>query len=123
MPSAFSLLTFPKNLSSQFESGSLTTLPDNVTIADLPVAVWRNKRYVLEESLSRKGSKGRKSWIKLHGLFVVELDASDSPLSAYWVCRLCDAKGGAVFFAASATTSAADHLRKYACHYLATRMQ
>lgn len=68
-------------------------------------------------SLSRKGSKGRKSWIKLYGLFVVELDANDSPLNASWVCRLCDAKGQAVFFAASATTSAADHLRKYVWRY------
>ncbi|TQW01723.1 NYN domain-containing protein [Cordyceps javanica] len=101
-----------KNLSSQLESDSITTIPDNAAVADLPLATWRNKRYVLEESLSRKGSKGRKSWIKLHGLFVVELDASDSPLNAYWVCRLCDAKCQPVFFAASATTSAADHLRK-----------
>ncbi|KAM3561808.1 hypothetical protein ARSEF4850_003041 [Beauveria asiatica] len=112
VPSAFSFLSPPKNLSSQFEKGSIATVPDNATIGDLPLAVWRNKRYVLEESLSRKGSKGRKSWIKLHGLFVVELDANDSPLSAYWVCRLCDVKSQAVFFAASATTSAADHLRK-----------
>ncbi|KAM0738258.1 hypothetical protein ACQRIT_007450 [Beauveria bassiana] len=112
VPSAFSFLKSPKNLSSQFEKGSIATVPDNATIGDLPLAVWRNKRYVLEESLSRKGSKGRKSWIKLHGLFVVELDANDSPLSAYWVCRLCDVKSQAVFFAASATTSAADHLRK-----------
>ncbi|TQW01624.1 hypothetical protein IF2G_10859 [Cordyceps javanica] len=110
--SAFSLMKTSRNLSSQFESGSVATVPDNATIGDLPLAVWRNRRYVLEESLSRKGSKGRKSWIKLHGLFVVELDANDKPLNAHWVCRLCDIKGQAVFFAASATTSAADHLRK-----------
>ncbi|KAI5455827.1 hypothetical protein BGZ63DRAFT_475904, partial [Mariannaea sp. PMI_226] len=47
-----------------------------------------------------------------HGLFVVELNASNSPLNAYWVCYLCDAKGQIVFFAVSATISAADHLRK-----------
>ncbi|KAF1730602.1 hypothetical protein CRV24_008671 [Beauveria bassiana] len=111
VPSAFSLMKTSRNLSSQFESGSVATV-DNATIGDLPLAVWRNRRYVLEESLSRKGSKGRKSWIKLHGLFVVELDANDKPLNAHWVCRLCDIKGQAVFFAASATTSAADHLRK-----------
>ncbi|RKK80768.1 hypothetical protein BFJ71_g15816 [Fusarium oxysporum] len=75
-------------------------------------AVWRNKRYVLEESLSRKGSKGRKSWIKRHGFFLVEIDTNDSPLSPYWACRLCDAKGQPEFFAAAATSSAADHLRK-----------
>lgn len=113
-PSALSLLRPPKNLASQLESPSQTALPDHPTIADLPQAVWRNKGYVLEESLSRKGSKGRKSWIKRHGLFVVEVDAGNSPLNPYWACRLCDAKGQPEFFAATATSSAADHLRKYA---------
>jgi hypothetical protein len=67
------------------------------------------QRYVLEESLSRKGSKGRKSCIKRHGFFLVEIDTNDSPLSPYWACHLCDAKGQPAFFAAAATSSAADH--------------
>lgn len=112
-PSAFALLRPPRNLASQLESTTQTALPDNLTVTDLPQAVWRNKRYVLEESLSRKGSKGRKSWIKHHGFFLVEIDANDSPLNPYWACRLCDAKGQPEFFAAAATSSAADHLRKY----------
>lgn len=112
-PSAFSLLRAQKNLASQLEPEPPIALPDHPTISDLPQAVWRNKRYVLEESLSRKGSKGRKSWIRRHGLFVVEIDANNSPLNPYWACRSCDAKGQPVFFAATATTSAADHLRKY----------
>ncbi|KAJ3455461.1 hypothetical protein MRS44_016943 [Fusarium solani] len=44
--------------------------------------------------------------------FLVEVDANDSPLNPYWACRLCDAKGQPEFFAAAATSSAADHLRK-----------
>ncbi|WJG35919.1 uncharacterized protein FOBCDRAFT_139916 [Fusarium oxysporum Fo47] len=113
-PSAFALLRSPRNLASQFELTTHTALPDHPTVADLPRAIWRNKRYVLEESLSRKGSKGLKSWIKRHGLFLVEIDTNDSPLSPYWACRLCDAKGLIPeFFAAAATSSAADHLRKY----------
>ncbi|KAG7408190.1 putative AC transposase [Fusarium oxysporum f. sp. rapae] len=111
-PSAFSFLRPPRNLASQFELTTQSALPDHPTVADLPRAVWRNKRYVLEESLSRKGSKGRKSWIKRHGFFLVEIDTNDSPLSPYWACRLCDAKGQPEFFAAAATSSAADHLRK-----------
>ncbi|KAF5268120.1 hypothetical protein FOXYS1_993, partial [Fusarium oxysporum] len=111
-PSAFALLRPPRNLASQFELTTHTALPDHPTVADLPRAIWRNKRYVLEESLSRKGSKGRKSWIKRHGLFLIEIDTNDSPLSPYWACRLCDAKGQPEFFAAAATSSAADHLRK-----------
>jgi hypothetical protein len=111
--SAFALLQQPpRNISSQLDLRSRATGSDNSTVADLPLATWGDKRYVLEESLSRKGSKGRKSWTKAHGLFVVEVDARSNPLNAHWVCRLCDAKGQAVFFAASATTSAADHLRK-----------
>ncbi|KAF5704799.1 hypothetical protein FMUND_12357 [Fusarium mundagurra] len=86
--------------------------PDHPTVANLLQAVWRNKRYVLGESLARKGSKGRKSWIMRHGFFLVEIDTNDSPLSPYWACRLCDAKGPPEFFAAAATSSAADHFRK-----------
>uniref|UniRef100_A0A8H7K1G7 BED-type domain-containing protein n=1 Tax=Bionectria ochroleuca TaxID=29856 RepID=A0A8H7K1G7_BIOOC len=111
-PSAFALLRPPRNLASQFELTTQVALPDHPIIADLPRAIWRNKRYVLEESLSRKGSKGRKSWIKRHGFFLVEVDTNDIPLSPYWACRLCDAKGQPEFFAAAATSSAADHLRK-----------
>ena len=112
-PSAFSLLRPSKSLASQLEREPSAAVPDHPTIADLPQAVWRNKRYVLEESLARKGSKGKKSWIRRHGLFVVELGADNTLLNPYWACRLCDAKGQPVFFAAAATTSAADHLRKY----------
>ncbi|KAJ3453164.1 hypothetical protein MRS44_018819 [Fusarium solani] len=111
-PSAFALLRPPRNLASQFELTTQVALPDYPTVADLPRAIWRNKGYVFEESLSRKGSKGRKSWIKRHGFFLVEIDTNDIPLSPYWACRLCDAKGQPEFFAAAATSSAADHLRK-----------
>jgi hypothetical protein len=45
--------------------------------------------------------------------FLVEIDTNDSPSIPYWACRLCDAKGQPEFFAAAATSSAADHLRKY----------
>ncbi|RKK67095.1 hypothetical protein BFJ69_g14793 [Fusarium oxysporum] len=111
-PSAFALLRAPRNWASQFELATQTPSPDHPTVADYPQALWRNKRYVLEECLSRKGLKGRKSWIKRHGLFVIEIDTNDSPLSPYWACRLCDAKGQLEFFAAAATSSAADHLRR-----------
>jgi hypothetical protein len=106
-PSAFALLRSPRNLASQFELTTQSALPDHPTVADLPRAVWRNKRYVLEESLSRKGSKGQRSWIKRHGFFLVEIGTNDSPLSSYWAYRLCDAKGQPEFFAAAATSSAA----------------
>ncbi|KAG7416648.1 hypothetical protein Forpi1262_v016740 [Fusarium oxysporum f. sp. raphani] len=112
-PSAFALLRSPRNLASEFELATQTALPDHPTVADLPQAVWRNKRYVLEESLSRKGSKSRKRCIKRHGFFLVEIDTNDSPLSPYWACHLCDAKGQPAFLAAAATSSAADHLRRF----------
>ncbi|KAF4336682.1 hypothetical protein FBEOM_9456 [Fusarium beomiforme] len=111
-PSAFALLRPPRNLASQFELTTRVASPDHPTVVDLLRAAWRNKRYVSEESLSRKGSKGRKSWIKRHGIFLVEIDTNDSPLSPYWTYRLCDVKGQPEFFAAAATSSAADHLRK-----------
>ncbi|KAJ0134192.1 Protein transport protein SFT1 [Fusarium oxysporum f. sp. albedinis] len=67
--------------------------------------IWR--------SLSRKGSKGQRSWIKRHRFFLVEIGTNNSPLSPYWACHLCDAKSQPEFFAAAATSSAADHLCKY----------
>ncbi|KAJ0136116.1 putative oxidoreductase YhdF [Fusarium oxysporum f. sp. albedinis] len=94
-PSAFALLRAPRNLASQFELATQMPSPDHPTC------------------LSRKGSKAWKSWIKRHGLFVIEIDTNDSLLSPYWACRLCDAKGQPEFFAAAATSSAADYLRRY----------
>jgi hypothetical protein len=41
------------------------------------------------------------------------MDASDSRLNPYWACRLYDVKGQPEFFAAAATSSAENHLRKY----------
>ncbi|KAG6979747.1 hypothetical protein FOFC_17617 [Fusarium oxysporum] len=83
----------------------------------LPLQIFREhyggiNDMFLEESLSRKGSKGQRSWIKRHGFFLVEIGTNDSPLSPYWACHLCDAKSQPEFFAAAATSSAADHLRK-----------
>ncbi|RYC78584.1 hypothetical protein BFJ63_vAg18542 [Fusarium oxysporum f. sp. narcissi] len=83
-PSAFALLRSPRNLASEFELATQTALPDHPTVAGLPQAIF----------------------------FLGEIDTNDSPLSPYWVCRLCDAKGQPEFFAAAATSSAADHLRK-----------
>ena len=113
-PSAFSRLSQPRTVAKQLEEAAIGELPVNPTIEDLPKIVWRNRRFVQEDSLARKGAKGRKSWIRSHGLFLIELNHQDQPISHVWCCSRCDAKGRPEFFSVQATSSAADHLRKYA---------
>ncbi|KAK1976905.1 hypothetical protein LZ30DRAFT_547808, partial [Colletotrichum cereale] len=86
-------------------------LPPNPSLKDLPIIKWKNRRFVLEQQLSRKRGRGRSSWIQHHGFFLVEL-IGDQPRGAFWCCSKCDERGKAEFFGAVATTSAAEHLRK-----------
>jgi len=48
------------------ESGSGP--PDGITIAK-----WRGRRFVSSDGIVGKGSRGRSSWIRDHGIFVTEL--------------------------------------------------
>ncbi|KAM4055478.1 putative transposase [Hirsutella rhossiliensis] len=84
----------------------------NPTIQDLPKIASTNRRFVQEDSLARKGAKGRKSWIRSHGTFLVELNHQDQPIGHFWCCHRCDLKGEAEFFSVQATSSTADHLLK-----------
>ncbi|KAK7583457.1 hypothetical protein V3481_012745 [Fusarium oxysporum f. sp. vasinfectum] len=110
--SVFSRLTQPKTVAKQLEEAAVGALPPNPTIEDLPKITWRNRRFVQEDLLARKGAKGRKSWIRSHGTFLVELNYQDLPIGHVWCCNRCDMRGAAEFFSVQATSSAADHLRK-----------
>ena len=112
-PPAFSRLSQPRTVAKQLDEAAIGELPVNPTIEDLPKIVWKNRRFVQEDSLARKGAKGRKSWIRSHGLFFIELNHQDLPIGHVWCCSRCDAKGKPEFFSVQATSSAADHLRKY----------
>jgi hypothetical protein len=101
-----------KAVAKQLEEASVGELPPNPTIEDLPKVVWKNRRFVQEDSLARKGAKGRKSWIRSHGMFFIELNHQDQPIGHVWCCSRCDTKGRPEFFSVQATSSAADHLRK-----------
>ncbi|EXA30309.1 hypothetical protein FOVG_18306 [Fusarium oxysporum f. sp. pisi HDV247] len=103
----------PKTVAKQLEEAAAAALPPNPTIEDLPKITWKNRRFVQEDSLARKGAKGRKSWIRSHGTFLVELNYQDQPIGHVWCCNRCDMKGAAEFFSVQATSSAADHLRKH----------
>ncbi|KAF6515626.1 hypothetical protein HZS61_004367 [Fusarium oxysporum f. sp. conglutinans] len=111
--SVFSRLSQPKTVAKQLEEAAVAALPPNPTIEDLPKITWKNRRFVQEDSLARKGAKGRKSWIRSHGTFLVELNYQDQPIGHVWCCNRCDMKGAAEFFSVQATSSAADHLRKH----------
>ena len=43
------------------EEAAVVTLPANPTVEDLPKIVWKNRWFVHEDLLARKGAKGRKS--------------------------------------------------------------
>ncbi|ODA78128.1 hypothetical protein RJ55_06731 [Drechmeria coniospora] len=112
-PSAFSRLSQPTTVAKQLEEAAVQDLPVNPTIEDLPKIVWKNRRFIQEASLARKGAKGRKSWIRSHGMFFIELNNQDQPIGNVWCCSRCDTKGRPEFFSVQATSSAADHLRKF----------
>ncbi|RKK44601.1 hypothetical protein BFJ69_g18311, partial [Fusarium oxysporum] len=98
-------------VANQLKKAAGAVLPPNPTIEDLSEITWKNRRFVQKDSLARKGAKGRKSWIRSHGTFLVELNYQDLPIGHVWCCNRCDMKGAAEFFSVQATSSAADHLR------------
>ncbi|KAH7471432.1 hypothetical protein FOMA001_g13069 [Fusarium oxysporum f. sp. matthiolae] len=110
--SVFSRLSQPKTVAKQLEEAAVGALPPDPTIENLPKITWKNRRFVQEDLLARKGAKGRKSWIRSHGTFLVELNYQDLPIGHVWCCNRCDMRGAAEFFSVQATSSAADHLRK-----------
>ncbi|KAJ0130142.1 Uncharacterized protein HZ326_26758 [Fusarium oxysporum f. sp. albedinis] len=83
----------PKTVAKQLEEAAVAALPPNPTIEDLPNVIWKNRRFVQEDSRARK---------------------SDQPIGHVWCCNQCNMKGTAEFFSLQATSSAVDHLRKHA---------
>ncbi|KAL7917746.1 hypothetical protein ACQKWADRAFT_306056, partial [Trichoderma austrokoningii] len=85
----------------------------NGSINNLPTATWHGRRFILKDFISKKGHRGRTSWIKSKGLFVREILEDNKLGEVFWVCRRCDERGDSVKpFKASATSSAIDHLRR-----------
>lgn len=102
-PSAFSRLSQPRTVAKQLEEAAVGELPPNPTIENLPKVVWKNRRFVQEALLARKGAKGRKSWIRSHGMFFIELNHQDQPIGHVWCCSRYDKKGRLEFFSDSHT--------------------
>src|SRR5258706_7161605 len=74
------LFQSPKTLQEQLKNASEIGNSDRIGIEDLVKATHGNKRYVLEEQISRKDAKGRRSWIKNHGIFLYEISLDNKPL-------------------------------------------
>ncbi|KJZ69970.1 hypothetical protein HIM_10641 [Hirsutella minnesotensis 3608] len=72
-PTAFSRLSQPTTVAKQLEEAALQDLPVNPTIEDLPKIVWKNRRFVQEASLARKGAKARISQSVMSGAAVVAI--------------------------------------------------
>ncbi|KAJ0131792.1 Uncharacterized protein HZ326_25119 [Fusarium oxysporum f. sp. albedinis] len=72
--------------------------PPSSVFSRLSQPKTKNRRFVQEDLLARKGAKGRKSWIRSHGTFLVELNYQDLPIGHVWCCNRCDMRGTAEFF-------------------------
>lgn len=83
--------------------------------------VWKDRHFVLESLLYRKTSRGRRSWIKDHRWFLVELGPQDVIRGSIWACSRCDASRKPQFFSVRSTTSSTDHLTKI--HHLEPRQE
>jgi hypothetical protein len=58
-------------------TASASDLAGRATVSSLPQATWNNRRFVRDDLVSKKGSRGRTSWIKTEGTFVREVLAGD----------------------------------------------
>ncbi|KAF6831567.1 transposase-like protein [Colletotrichum musicola] len=102
---AYAILGSPRQrISTQIEMALAAVIPLNPTINDLPPIVVSGRRYVLEPQLARQKGRGRSSWIRDHGDFLVEVIQGRAAAS-YWSCRRCDSRGSPRIFSAAATTA------------------
>ncbi|KAF6790001.1 hypothetical protein CSOJ01_14675 [Colletotrichum sojae] len=109
---AYAILGSPRQrISTQIEMALAAVIPLNPTINDLAPIVVSGKRYVLEPQLARRKGRGRSSWIRDHGDFLVEVIQGQAAAS-YWSCRRCDSRGSPRIFGAAATTAAQEHLSR-----------
>lgn len=119
--SAFNLLRArAPSIAEQIEKASVQASPDDSSIADLYKIRWKNRRFVLESQLSRKTSRGRRSWISAHGDYLAELKEDDTVKAFSWSCTKCDANGRPQIFNAQSTSArlpqlsdAGDELERY----------
>lgn len=67
----------PRTVGAQFaDVESAATVGDDDggdSTEHLPKVTYQRKTFVLEKAVAKKGSRGRSSWIKNEGWFVVEL--------------------------------------------------
>ncbi|KAH6696337.1 hypothetical protein EV126DRAFT_307983, partial [Verticillium dahliae] len=77
----------------------------------LPRINVKGRSYILAEWMHRKGGRPRTTWIKDHGVFLLELNPGGATKPAQWLCRACDNMGSPQLFQVTASTSAILHLR------------
>lgn len=82
----------------QLQEACLNVLPANPTVDDPPKILWKNRHFLQEDSLARKDAKGRKSWIRWHGLFLIKLNYQNHPIGNVWYYSPVRDKGEAEFF-------------------------
>jgi hypothetical protein len=68
-------------VTQQLKDAAIGALPAYPTVEDLPKIIWKTRCFVQEDSRSQKGAEGRKSWIRSHGTFFIELNHQDQQLA------------------------------------------
>jgi hypothetical protein len=111
-PNAFAQIrSTPSSFIKQVNDALASDIHGFVSASELPQISWRGKRYVLEQHLHRNKSKGRRSWIKDHGFFLLEL-VGDETKAAYWACQACSLRNNPQFYNVQSTAAPLEHLRK-----------
>ena len=101
-----------RSIAQQLDDISIQGNPDVSNAEALPRITVKGRSFVLEEWLYKKGQRGRKTWIKAHGIFMTEITADSTFKGQYWFCNICDSKGTPEFYTVAATTAAAAHLKE-----------
>ncbi|KAH7110476.1 hypothetical protein EDB81DRAFT_371509 [Dactylonectria macrodidyma] len=116
-PSAFALLRRQaqarKTVAQQLDELSIEAIPAADDVQSLPRLNVKGRLYILEDWAHKKGGRLRTTWIKDHGVFLLEVNPDGTTNLAQWLCRACDKMGSPVLFQHQASTSAIAHLSEY----------
>lgn len=67
--------TRPLSIRAQLVQSSSSTLDE---ASKLTTASWRGRLFALDDAISKKGSRGRSSWIRTQGIFIREIFTDQS---------------------------------------------
>jgi len=113
------LSTAPKRLGAekgllgkQIAEAVAAASPDHLEVEDLYKIKWGTRRFILDGQFHKRKTRGRRSWISLHGHFLTELTADNKNKAEVWSCSICDRRGTPQVFICQSTSSSIHHLNE-----------